>query len=140
MRQVFLDTNILLEVVLERNKKKACDQILQAGRDGEVRLYASFLTFANMAYVLKRKKFDRRWIYRTEQIMEKMLTVLPMDGDQLRAALSREVKDFEDMLQYQSAVAGKCDCIVTINVGDFKEFSTLPVYSPDDLLDLLDAE
>ena len=61
-----------------------------------------------------------------------------MDGSQLRTALRHEVKDFEDMLQYQSAVAGQCDCIVTINVNDFAEFSSLPIYSPDKLLDILD--
>ena len=83
---------------------------------------------------------NRGDIYKVERMMEAMMTVLPMDGDQLRAALRNEVKDFEDMLQYQSAVAGQCDCVVTINVDDFKEFSALPVYSPDDLLDLLDAE
>lgn len=63
-----------------------------------------------------------------------------MDGIQLRAALRHEVKDFEDMLQYQSAIAGQCDCIVTINVDDFSEFSNIPIYSPDNLLDLLDEE
>ena len=61
-----------------------------------------------------------------------------MDGSQLRTALRHEVKDFEDMLQYQSAVAGQCDCIVTINANDFAEFSSIPIYSPDELLDILD--
>lgn len=140
MKHVFLDTNILLEVILERKEKDVCNQIMQAGRDGEVTLFASYLTFANMAYILKKKKVPREQVYHAERIMEKLLKVLPMDGDQLRAALRNEVKDFEDMLQYQSAIAGQCDCIVTINTNDFVEFSSLPVYSPEGLLDLLDEE
>lgn len=140
MRRVFLDTNIMLEVLCKRRFCQPCEQIIQAGRDGEIMLSASFLSFANMAYILHREKMNRTDIYRTERTMESMMEVLPMDVNQLRASLSHEVKDFEDMLQYQCAVNGQCDCIVTINTADFQEFSILPVYTPDELLDLLDAD
>ena len=140
MKKVFLDTNILLEIVLDRKEKDACNQIIQAGLNKEVSLFASYLTFANMAYVLKKNKVSREHVYQIGQTMEKMMTVLPMDGDQLRAALQHEVNDFEDMLQHQCAVAGQSDCIVNINTNDFKEFSTIPVYSPDELLNMLDEE
>lgn len=136
--KVFLDTNILLEVILARKEQSACQQILQAGENGEISLYASYLTFANMAYVLQRNKVPRDKVYQIERLMESRITVLAMDGSQLRTALRHEVKDFEDMLQYQSALAGNCDCIATINMSDFAEFSSLPVYSPSSLLDLLD--
>lgn len=63
-----------------------------------------------------------------------------MDRNQLRSALRHEVKDFEDMLQYQCAIDGHCDCIVTINISDFLEFSSLPILSPDGLLCQLDDE
>ena len=138
MLNVFLDTNILLEVILARKEQAACQQILQAGLNGEINLSASYLTFANMAYIMQRSKIPQPKIYQVERMMESRMTVLAMDGGQLRTALRHEVKDFEDMLQYQSAVAGQCDCIVTINTDDFAEFSNLPIYSPDELLDLLD--
>lgn len=140
MKNVFLDTNVLLEVLCNRKHCKSCEQILMRGKNGYINLFASFLTFANMAYVLQREKTSRNAIYKAERMMEAMMTVLPMDGDQLRTALRTEVKDFEDMLQYQSALAGQCDCIVTINTNDFIEFSSLPIYSPEELLDLLDEE
>ena len=136
--KVFLDTNILLETVFNRQYKFACDQILLHGQKGDIDLFASYLTFANMAYIMRRNKVAREHIYMVERMMESQMRVLPMDGGQLRRALRHEVKDFEDMLQYQSAIAGKCDCIVTINTDDFMEFSSLPVYMPDNLLDLLD--
>jgi len=137
--KVFLDTNILLETVFNRQYKFACDQILLHGQKGDIDLFASYLTFANMAYIMRRNKVPREQIYQVERTMESQMTVLPMDGGQLRTALRHEVKDFEDMLQYQNAIAGKCDCIVTINTDDFMEFSSLPVYTPDNLLDLLDG-
>lgn len=138
MMNVFLDTNILLEIILCRKEKAACQQILQAGIDGEVNLFASYLTFANVAYILQRNKVPREQIYQVERIMESQIEVLTMDKNQLRTALRHEVKDFEDMLQYQCALTGRCDCIVTINTDDFTEFSSLPIYSPDDFLGHLD--
>ena len=139
MMNVFLDTNILLEVILSRKEQAACSQILQAGINGEVNIFASFLTFANIAYILQRNKVPREQVYHIERMLESQMTVLPMDRGQLRTALRHEVKDFEDMLQYQSALAGRCDCIVTINTGDFAEFSSLPIYSPNELLDQLEG-
>ena len=42
------------------------------------------------------------------------ITVLPCDALLLDAALKRHVKDYEDMLQYQCALAAGCDVIVTV--------------------------
>ena len=50
----------------------------------------------------------------------------------------KQVKDFEDMLQYQCAIDGNCDCIVTINTNDFIDFSTIPVLTPQDFLDSIE--
>ena len=138
MKKVFLDTNILLEVILDRQQRVACEQILQAGISGQIALYAAYLSFANMAYVMKKKKMRREDIYRAERFLNSIINVLPMDGQQLTAALAYEVKDFEDMLQYQCAENGECDCIVTINSTDFLEFSTMPINTPDELLDSIE--
>ena len=140
MMNIFIDTNVLLEVLCSRQYHNACEQILMRGEEGHIHLFASFLTFANIAYVLQHEKMRREDIYKTERMLESMMTVLPMDSNQLHTALQLEVKDFEDMLQYQCALSGQCDCIVTINTKDFKEFSSIPIYMPDDLLDLLDGE
>ena len=137
MKKVFLDTNILLEVILGRQQKIACEQILQAGISKEIDLYAAFLSFANMAYVLK-KKMKRDDIYRAERFLNSIINVLPMDREQLTVALAQEVKEFEDMLQYQCANNGGCDCIVTINKTDFMEFSTIPIYTPCELLNIIE--
>jgi hypothetical protein len=53
-------------------------------------------------------------------------TVLPCDAEQLDSALNNPVKDYEDMLQYQCALAAGCDVIVTNNKRDFYEFCQLP--------------
>jgi predicted nucleic acid-binding protein len=98
-----------------------------------VKLYASTLTFGNLAYVLRHHPQEE--IYAALDEMETMIEVLPMDKQQLRKAIDHPSKDFEDMLQYQCAVAGGCECIVTRNKKDFKDFSALELFTADELAD-----
>ncbi|MBO7538816.1 MAG: PIN domain-containing protein [Prevotella sp.] len=122
MKCVFLDTNILVDYALGREFGDDAEQLLQRGHDGEVSLMASYLTFANMAYIL-RTKVD---IYALLEHLSGFIKVLPMDNEQLHNALGQRVHDFEDMLQYQCAKAGNCDVIITNNKHDFAEFCELP--------------
>ncbi|MBP3789937.1 MAG: PIN domain-containing protein [Prevotella sp.] len=130
MKRVFLDTNILVDYIQARAGGDDAKQLLMRGRDGEVSLFASFLTFANMAYILNGKAD----IYELFAILTSFITVLPMDSDQLQAALLHRAKDFEDMLQYQCAKVAGCDIIVTGNKRHFKEFSDLPLMTANELL------
>lgn len=130
MKCVFLDTNILVDYALGRESGDDAEQLLQRGHDGEVSLMASYLTFANMAYIL-RTKVD---IYALLENLSNFIAVLPMDNEQLQNALGQRVHDFEDMLQYQCAKAGKCDIIITNNKHDFAEFSELPFMTAAEFL------
>jgi predicted nucleic acid-binding protein len=122
MKRVFLDTNILLDYALGREHSDDAEQLLQRGCNGEFCLLASYLTFANIAYILKGKVN----IYNLLEDLHKFITVIPNDDVQLHAAMSIPVRDFEDMLQYQCAKAGTCDVIITNNGKDFAEFCDLP--------------
>ena len=130
MKQVFLDTNILIDYVLNRQGAADAKQLLTRGRAGEVNLSASLLTFANMAYILKGKAD----IYGLFALLTQFVTVLPMDGNQLQKALGQKVRDFEDMLQYQCAKVSDCGVIITNNKRDFEEFSDLPVMTAEEYL------
>ena len=57
-----------------------------------------------------------------------------MGASQIYAALAKEVKDYEDMLQCQCALAAGCDVIVTNNTKDYQEFCTLPFMTSRDFL------
>jgi len=130
MRRVFLDTNILIDYIQDREGGDDAKQLLLRGCDGEVELYASFLTFANIAYILDGK-VD---VYELFAMLTSIITVLPMDNDQLQNALSQRVKDFEDMLQYQCAKAANCEYIISGNKRHFKDFCELPLMSANEFL------
>ena len=130
--KVFLDTNILVDLVENRQESAQAAVIHQLGEDGRIQLCASYLSYANLGYIWRKVPQHQRY----ERIRELCvgIDILPMDVTQLHAALTHEVKDYEDMLQYQWALAGGCDVIVTNNEKDYREFSQLPFMSSRDFL------
>ena len=132
MKRVFLDTNILLDYRLDREQADYAENILALGSLGVIELYASYLSYANMGYILRHHPIAE--IYNLIHMMRKSVEVLPCDAEQLDAGLGFEVKDFEDMMQYQCAKAAGCDVIVTNNKRDFHEFCELPFLTSEEFL------
>ena len=133
MKKVFLDTNILLDYYLNRSGADAVEKIFILSHVKKVNLFASTLTFANFAYVIKREH-SKEELYAILDEVEKHVYALPMDKKQLRAAINQPSKDFEDMLQYQCALAGGCDVIITNNIKDFAEYSKLPLLTASEYI------
>ena len=135
MKKVFLDTNVLIDYLEGREGAKFAQDIIRLSFAGVISICASVLTFANMAYVLhSAHKHTKEEIYDALDMMESLVKVLPMDKEQLRAAIDAKTRDFEDMLQYQCAQANNCDVIVTRNIKDFKNFCSLPLFTSEEFL------
>ena len=132
MKKVFLDTNILMDFVENREKREYAETIIELGKIGVIQLFASYLSYANMGYILRHRTQEER--YRSIRKAQKIATVLPCDASQLDNALATPVKDYEDMLQYQCALAAGCDVIVTNNKRDFQEFCQLPFLTSEEFL------
>ena len=132
MMKVFLDTNILIDYVDHREKRVYAGLILSMADEGLITLFASYLSYANMGYILRKRTQEER--YRLIREARAMATVLPCDVEQLDVALAHPVKDYEDMLQYQCALAAGCDVVVTNNKKDFHEFCQLPFLTSEEFL------
>lgn len=117
--RLFLDTNVLLDVLLERPGYEPVLEILQQGADGKASLCVSYLTMANIAYVL-RKDPGGLILSPTLKQISLLTEVLPMDHAQLQRALLLAGPDFEDILQAVCAESGHCKVIITHNPKDFR--------------------
>ena len=132
--KVFLDTNILLDTLVERPNQEFTDNamtILGLGENGVIDLYMSALSISTIAYVLRNMTSVRK-----KEIIKDLITivkVLPVLPEHVNNMLESPMKDIEDALQAQSAMEGCCDLIVTRNESDFKE-AGIPVIAPDELL------
>ena len=133
MKKVFIDTNIFIDYIDNREGADLAQNIFNIAAKGKIILYASTLTFANMAYVIKKRR-TKEEVLNILGHFEQCVEVLPMDRQQLRNAIDQPCKDFEDMLQYQCAAAGNSEVFVTNNVKDYREFCELPLLSSRDFL------
>lgn len=128
--KVFLDTNIILDVILQRDQVSYGAQILSQGEQKLVELYVSFLSIANVAYVIRKGRTPSQ-VRSIISGLYRFVDILPMNKQQVDLALQLDAKDFEDVLQYQCAIENGCDIIVTRNVRDYA-FSQITVKTPAD--------
>ena len=130
---IFLDTNIILDYLDIKRQILFPDsvKIFQLLENEDVNLFASALTFSNVAYILR--KLDYVDLMQTFADLREIIDVLPTDKDVLDAAIGSSFTDFEDAMQYYTAVYGNADVVISRNVDDFIQTS-VPVMTPSAFL------
>ena len=132
MKKVFLDTNIIVDLIADRKPfSKFAIEIFQSFESNKIQLFTSSHSIATTYYLLKKFVDDKSLRYTLLGLLE-YLTVIPVNTDILSKGLRSKQKDFEDAVQIFCATSiEKMDCIVTRNVKDFKG-SEIPVLAPDE--------
>lgn len=133
MKKVFVDTNIIVDLIADRRPfSKFAIELFNNAENKKIRLYTSAHSIATTHYLLKKyigEKELREVLYN----LLDFLTLIPIDSDITKKGLRSKHKDFEDALQIICAYSiDKLDCIVTRNIKDFRE-SEIPVLTPDEL-------
>lgn len=132
MKHIFLDTNFVIDYLVRDEYRQISRQFLSLAKIKGCQFYISFLSVANFAYIARR--LDKEILYKYIATIEELFTILSNDSRQISAALSLNATDFEDALQYQTALTNGCECIITRNGKDFK-FSQIPVLSASDFME-----
>ena len=133
MDKILVDTNIIIDLLSKREEfYKEAQELFTLADQNKVKLYISSLTIANTHYLLARnnKLDEARKILIKFKVLVK---VLPMDDKILELALVSDFKDFEDAIQYHTALENDLDIIITRNKKDFKS-SVLPVFTANEFL------
>jgi predicted nucleic acid-binding protein len=136
MKSVLCDINFFLDIFLRREPfyspaAKMFKKIEEKTLKGNI----CALSFPTLYYILSKELKRERAI----QVLEKIrivFSVLPVDAKVIDLSLSSDFKDFEDALQYYSALEAKTDCIISRNKSDYKN-SGLPVLTPEEFLSFL---
>lgn len=136
MKTVFFDTNIMIDIVGRRQQFCAPSlQIMSLADRGMLRVCVSALSYATASYILSRnnKPMD---VIRELAKFSKITVATPVDSEVIDSSLRSEFEDFEDAMQYFSAMRESVDYIVTRNKKDFKAAS-VPVFEPQEFIDYL---
>jgi predicted nucleic acid-binding protein len=133
MRKLLVDTNILLDLLGRRMPYfTEAAKLFNQAEDKQVNLYLSSLSIVNVHYVLRKYKTE----HETRKIIRALKLLvgeLPIDKRITDLALNSEFNDFEDAIQYYTALEAKLDIIITRNLIDYKK-STLPVMTAGEFI------
>ena len=117
----------------QRRFTQEAETILSLCRVGHIEAYAATMSFATMSYLLRQKSKEQ--IHDIFSRLSSVVEVASVTTEQFANAMQfGPVRDFEDLLQYQCAVAAGCDVIVTNNIRDYREFCEIPIMSSRDFL------
>jgi predicted nucleic acid-binding protein len=136
MKKLFIDTNIVIDLLSRREPfyEEAANLFSLADRK-IIELSISSLTIANTSYTLLRQINSTS----AKEILRKLrliINILPLDDKVIGIALNdNSFNDFEDGLQYFTAIENNQDLIITRNLKDFKN-SDLPVMTAKQFLEM----
>ena len=134
MDSILIDTDVCIDFLAARKPwYDEAIQLFKASEEGTVDACISALTYSNLFYIL-RKDNGAPTTISTLSDLRKISNVVPVSVQTVDWALSCKWKDFEDALQYQSALEAGCRAVVTRNLEDYQMSSSLPVYSPADFI------
>lgn len=126
MQRVFLDTNIILDFLGEReNYYEPAAKILTLADKKKIKIYTSPSSISNTYYLLSRHENAKTALEKIRKF-KLLCNISIMDDEVIEKAINSSFKDFEDAMQYFSAIATNCDLIVTRNEKDFRN-AMIPV-------------
>ncbi len=134
MNNLFLDSDVIIDFLIDRKPfSQHAARIFSLIAYKKIKGYSSPLCFSNVYYVLSKYASHKTIISKLKELTE-LIRILQVDKKVILSALHSNFKDFEDAIQYFTALANKSiDIIVTRNIKDFKN-SALPVLTPETFL------
>jgi predicted nucleic acid-binding protein len=121
MNRLFIDSDIILDLVQKREPhfNHAVELFTQI-ENNKVLAFVSPLIFSNLYYIL-RKVESRRFALDILLRLKALLTVLTINEKIIELSLSSNFNDFEDAVQYYTALENNLDYLITRNKCDYKE-------------------
>ena len=132
MKRIFVDTNIILDL-LERREQffQEAQELFTLADKNEIKLYVSALTIANVHFLLfKHLKMEARKVLAKFKVL---VEVLPTTDKILDLALTSNLKDFEDAIQYFTTIEHDMEIITTRSKKDFKNIN-LPILTAKEFI------
>lgn len=130
---LFLETNVLIDLIDKREPfYNDIAVIASMAENKKLKLAASSLSFVNTVYVVSRN-IDEKLVLDGLKKFRIICDVSNIDEIVIDKSLISSFNDFEDAVQYFSALHHKSDIIITRNKKDFKN-SEISVMTPSEFL------
>jgi len=130
---VFIDTNVLLDVLAEREGLYLdAMQVWTLAESGHLDAHISAISFNNCYYIVRRHA-DKANAESAVRLLRDVFSVVDLTSQILNQAIDAGFTDFEDAIQFHSAVQAKAQIIITRNPDHFPR-TPFNVLSPREFL------
>ena len=136
--KLFLDTNVLIDFILERPLfYQPAAMIVSLAAERKIVICVSALSVVTANFIcIERCKMPLDVYRRKVDFLRNFIEVCSVDSSDINSSYEANWKDFEDGVQYFSAIRSGVDYLVTRNVKDFEE-NDLKVITVDEACRLL---
>ena len=135
--KVFVDTNLLLDVLAEREPfYKHSARVWSMAETGAWKCMISVISLNNIFYIV-RKTRDTATARQVLVLLRDVFTGVALSPRILNQAIDSDMADFEDAIQFYSAIHVGAEYLLTRNVSDFPQDS-LPVLTPEEFFAVLE--
>jgi predicted nucleic acid-binding protein len=138
MKHLFLDTNVIIDVLANRLPFSGpAAKLLDLGDKNKVSLYISALSFSNIYYIL-RKECSHKQLIAHLRDLEAISTIMEVSANIIHEALNSGIKDLEDAIQLYTALSNKkIKAIITSGPKGFRN-TGLSILTPDETLRIIE--
>lgn len=133
-RNVFLDTNILVDYCVSRDSSEETIKLIEKYIDAELDIYISVSSVCTLMYLCEKWKLSNTEIRQLLMDTSEIFSLLSSPSSVLRHAAQSSFHDMEDAIMYFTALENNCDSFITRNTKDFPKPLDIPVLTPSLLL------
>lgn len=135
-KKIFADSDVILDILCKREPYyEYAAQVFSLADTQRLTLYTTSLVIANVYYIL-RKAIG---IGKAKEALRKLrllVHIIAVEEQEVDLALNSSFSDFEDALQYYTAVQRSMDILLTRNIKDYKE-KALVIQTPEQFIKTL---
>jgi predicted nucleic acid-binding protein len=139
MKHLFLDTNVIIDVLANREPfSNVASKLLDYADKGKLSIYISALSYSNIYYILRKTCSHKEMISLLRDI-KAISTTMDVTEAIINKAIDSGLKDFEDAIQLNTALSNKkIQAVVTRDIKGFKN-SEISVLTPEEALGLIET-
>lgn len=131
--QILIDTNVVLDVLLNRTPYSAnAEQILRIS-DSDVQKFISASSVTDIFYIARKELKDKTLAIKLIKRLLKIIHVANVSEQEIILALDSNWSDFEDSVQNSVAQSHNFDMIITRNKKDFSK-SNIQIETPSEFM------
>jgi len=128
--KLFVDSDVVIDFFTDRKlHANPASELFELNEQGNVRLYLSAVSINNIYYIVRRFLRHKKTLEVVETLTE-MTEIVGTTKKEIIQALKNNFTDYEDSVQYSSALTIKdLDVIITRNIKDYRN-SSIAVMTP----------